>query len=165
MTVGFVFFNMLLVLETPHTIVAAVIAAKAANPVLAIPMAHLPHFVFDEMPHWNPHITTKKGGVKVIDPKSMKIIIADSSIALVGGSAIALSFLPDIKKTLLIFVCCFLAVLPDLIEAPYIFLNYKKDFLKRWLSFQKRHQFNTGIVWGLASPIMTIAASLIWLVN
>jgi hypothetical protein len=154
---------MYLVLETPHTIVAAVIAAKTSNPALAIPMALLSHFVLDEMPHWNPHITTQKGDVKVIDPKSMKIIIIDSSLALLGGSAIALSFLPDIKKTLLIFACCFLAVLPDLMEAPYIFLNYKSKFLKKWLSFQKQHQFNIGMFWGIVTQIITVTAALVWL--
>jgi hypothetical protein len=153
------------VLETPHTIVAAVIAAKSGNPYLAIPLAILSHFVLDMTPHWNPNLTTKEGGVNKIDINTLKIIAVDSSAALIFGSGIALSYLPDLKKTILIFVCCFLAVLPDLIEAPYIFLNYKKESLKKWLFFQKKNQFNTNIVWGLSTQFITVAAAIWWMVQ
>jgi hypothetical protein len=151
------------VLETPHIIVAAAIAAKAGNPYLALPLALFSHFVLDEVPHWNPKITNKEGDVKRIDPNSMKIIIVDSTLALITGSAIALSYLPDIKKSLLVFACCFLAALPDIVEAPYIFLNYKKEFLRKWLFFQKKHQFNTNMFWGLITQIVTIIAAFWWM--
>jgi len=154
---------MYIVLETPHIIVATAIASKTGNPFLALALALFSHFVLDEVPHWNPRITTKEGDVKVIDPKSMKIIITDSSLALVSGSVIALSFLPDIKKAFLVFACCFLAVLPDLVEAPYIFLNYKKEYLRKWLFFQKKHQFNTNIFLGSITQLLAIIASFWWM--
>jgi hypothetical protein len=153
------------VLETPHTVVAAAIAVKSGNPYLAIPLAILSHFVLDRTPHWNPHLIAKDGTVNKIDTNSLKIIVLDSSFALIIGSAIALSFLPDFKKTLLVFVCCFLAVLPDVIEAPYIFLNYKKESLKKWLFFQKKNQFNTNMTWGVVSQIITVAAAIWWMVQ
>ncbi len=156
---------MYFVLETPHVIVASLIAVKTGNPLLAMPLALFSHFVLDEIPHWNPHITTKEGDVKVIEPKSMKVIIIDSSLALASGLAIALSSLPDIKKMFIVLACCLLAVIPDLIEAPYIFLNYKKDYLKKWLSFQKRHQFNTNVYLGSVVQILTVIASLWWLIK
>ncbi len=149
-------------LETPHIFVASAIAAKTGNPILALSLAFFSHFVLDEVPHWNPHIMTKEGNVKVIDPKSMKIIIADSVLALTAGSAIALSFLPDFNKSILVITCCFLAVLPDLVEAPYIFLNYKKEYLRKWIFFQKKYQFNTNITWGLVSQLIIIIAAFWW---
>lgn len=150
-------------LETPHVIVASAIAIKTGNPFLALGFALISHFVLDEVPHWNPHITTKEGDVKVIDRRSMKIIIADSTLALISGSVIALSALPDHKKMALVLACSFMAILPDLVEAPYIFLGYRKKFLKKWLSFQKKHQFNTNIIWGLTVQVLTIIASLTWI--
>ena len=152
-------------LETPHAIVAASIAVKIGNPYLAIPLSFISHFVLDEVPHWNPHITSKTGDVKVIDPKSFKLILADSILALVSGIYIAASVLPDTRKALLILVCCFVAVLPDLVEAPYIFLNYKKEWIHKWLFFQKKHQFNTNIVWGLITQVLTIAAAIWWIIQ
>lgn len=152
-------------LETPHTIVAASIAVKTGNPFLALPLALLSHFVLDEVPHWNPHLTTKEGDVKKIDPDGFKVIIIDSSLALISGSVIAFSFLPDIKKVLLIFACCFLSALPDLVEAPYIFLNYKKEWLRKWLFFQKKHQFNTNVIWGLTTQVITIIAAVSWMMQ
>jgi hypothetical protein len=151
------------VLETPHIIVASAIAAKTGNPYLALSLAFFSHFVLDEVPHWNPHITTKEGNVKVIDPKSMKIIVVDSTLALITGLSIALSYFPDIKKVALVIACSFLAALPDLVEAPYIFLNYKKEYLRKWLFFQKKHQFNTNIIWGLSTQIITIITAFWWM--
>lgn len=155
----------LLVLETPHTIVAAAIAVKTGNPFLALPLSFVSHFVLDEVPHWNPHITTQKGDVKVIDKKNLAIIVADSSLALISGSAIALSFLPNVGKTSLILASCFVAVLPDLIEAPYIFLNYKKKWLRMILSFQKRHQFNSNIFIGMLTQVAAVLASILWIIS
>jgi len=151
------------VLETPHVIVGAAIAFKSGNPYLAIPLSFLSHFVLDEVPHWNPHLTTKEGGVKKIDPNSLKFITLDSTIALISGSAIAFSALPDTNKVLLVLICCFLSVLPDVVEAPYIFLNYKKEWIRKWLFFQKNHQFNTNIVWGLTTQVLTIIAAVWWI--
>lgn len=165
MTVKNILFIMYIVLETPHIIVASAIAVKTGNPVLALSLALFSHFVLDEVPHWNPHITTKEGDIKIIDPKSKKIIIIDSSIALVTGTTIALSMLPAVGKTILILACCFMAVLPDLAEAPYIFLNYKKEYLRKLVFFQKKYQFNTNIIWGLIIQVLTIAASFWWLIQ
>lgn len=153
------------VLETPHVIVAAAIAVKTGNPYLALPLSLLSHFVLDETPHWNPHLTSKEGVIKKIDPKALRFIIADSSIALLSGSVIAFSYFPDMGKTATILACCFLAALPDLLEAPYIFLGYKKEWLRKWLFFQKTHQFNTNIFWGISTQIITIAAALWWMVQ
>lgn len=152
-------------LETPHVIVAAAIAVKAGNPWLAIPLSFISHFLLDETPHWNPHITTKEGGVKKVDPNSLKLIIADSSLALISGSVIALSFLPDYKKVITVLACCFVSVLPDLVEAPYIFFNYRHQWLRKWLFFQKSHQFDTNIFWGLSTQVITIAAAIWWMVQ
>ena len=153
------------VLETPHVIVGAAIALKTGNPALAIPLSLLSHFVLDETPHWNPHLTSVQGKINKIDPKSLGLIILDSSVALVSGSVIALSFMPDVGKTALVLTCCFLAVLPDLIEAPYIFLGYKKEWLRKWLFFQKTHQFNTNVVWGVSTQIITVAAAVWWMIQ
>ncbi|KKR11972.1 MAG: hypothetical protein UT39_C0001G0027 [Candidatus Woesebacteria bacterium GW2011_GWA1_39_21] len=152
-----------LVLETPHVIVAAAIAVKTGNPFLAVSLSFFSHFVLDEVPHWNPHITNQQAEVKTIDSKSLKIIIADSTLALVLGSIIAASFLPNVKQTILVLACCFASVLPDLIEAPYIFLNYKKPWMKKILFFQKNHQFNTNVFLGFATQIVVIVASILWM--
>lgn len=153
------------VLETPHTIVAASIAIKTGNPYLAIPLCFLSHFVLDEIPHWNPNITTKKRGVKIVDPKSFKIILSDSLVALISGLIIAALVLPDMNKAILVILCCFIAVLPDVVEAPYIFLNYKKKWLRSWLFFQKKHQFKANFIWGMTTQFITIAAAVWWMVQ
>jgi len=46
-------------LETPHVLAGAVIAAKVQNPFLAIPLAFASHFILEKVPHWNPHINAE----------------------------------------------------------------------------------------------------------
>ena len=165
LTANFILININTVLETPHIVVAAAIATKTGNPYLALTLALFSHFVLDEIPHWNPHLTTKEGGVRKIIPQNMKIIISDSTLALIAGSVIAISMLPNINKMILVLCCCLMAALPDLLEAPYIFLNYKSKFMKKWMLFQKSHQSNTNIVWGLATQMITLFASFWWIAH
>ena len=43
-------------IELPHAVVGAAIAAKVGNPALSLPLALASHFVLDLVPHWNPHL-------------------------------------------------------------------------------------------------------------
>ncbi len=152
-------------LETPHVIVAAAIAAKTGNPLLAVSLSFLSHFVLDKTPHWNPHLTTSEVKIRNFDRNTLFIVITDSLAALIAGLLIAMSFLPDQRKFLLVIMCSFVAILPDLIEAPYIFLNKKSSWAKKWLSFQKRHQNNTNVVWGIATQVLVIIGAMGWILQ
>jgi hypothetical protein len=152
------------VLETPHVVVGAAIATKVVNPVLSLPLAFASHFLLEKVPHWNPHLNTElKTNGKITD-KSMKLIIADSTLALFTGSAIAYSALPNYYHAVIILAASFLSVLPDVIEAPYYILKIKSDFIeKRWIPFQKSIQYDTSPLPGLATQFITIVAALYWI--
>jgi len=152
------------VLETPHVIVAAAIATKIANPALAIPLALGSHFILETVPHWNPHIHTEMKKFGKITDKSKKIIIADSLISLSAGFYIASLSLPDTIKALTVVAACFIAVTPDLIEAPYYFLGSKTDFIiKKWIPFKKSLQSDTNVYLGLATQFLVIIAAIWWI--
>jgi len=151
------------VLETPHVIVGAAIAAKIGNPALSLPLALGSHFLLDRIPHWNPHLNTEKRLYGKVTTKSLIIIIADSTLALGLGLFVASKFLPDINRAFFIIMGCFLGILPDLIESPYFFLGQNSKIIEKWISFQKSIQVDAPPLIGLTTQVITVIASLFWI--
>jgi hypothetical protein len=151
------------VLETPHVVVGAAIATKIANPLIAIPLALGSHFVLEKVPHWNPHLTTEKKKYGKVTKKSTQTVILDASTALILGGLIASRALPNTQHAITILLSCFAAVLPDVVEAPYFFLNSKNKFIQRWIVLQKKLQSDTSIVPGLATQFITVVAAFWWI--
>ena len=151
-------------LETPHALVGAAIAVKLGNPLLSIPLAFASHFVLEKVPHWNPHLTneTKKYGQPT--QKSTIIVIADSSLALILGSTIAFGQAPNTMMVIGTLLSSFAAVLPDLIEAPYFYLNVRNNkYIKRWIKFQRGIQVDAPPFFGLLTQVLTIIAVYLWI--
>jgi hypothetical protein len=150
-------------LETPHVFIGAVIATKIPNPLVAIPLAFASHFVLEMVPHWNPHLNTETEKYGYPTKKSTIITAADSSLALICGSAIAYQALPNVGHAATILAACFASILPDLIEAPYFFLKLKSHVVKKWISFQRSLQVDTSVIPGLVTQTITVFASIFWL--
>ncbi len=152
-------------LETPHALVGAAIAIKVGNPFLAVPLALLSHFVFDKVPHWNPHINTETKKFGHPTKQSTIIIAVDATVALLFGAYIAWRALPNNVLAFSILVCCLAAVLPDVMEIPYFYFKKRTGFLKKWIPSQKSWQTNTTPFWGILTQVITIGASLWWMFN
>lgn len=150
-------------LETPHVFVGAAIATKIPNPLIAIPLAFASHFVLEMVPHWNPHLNTEVDKFGHITKKSTIITAIDSTLALGSGTFIAYQFLPDWGHAATIFFACFASVLPDVIEAPYFFLNIRSRIIEKWITLQKSIQNDVSIIPGLATQLATIAAAIFWI--
>lgn len=146
-------------------IVGAAIATAVANPALALPLALGSHFVLDKIPHWNPHLLTETKKYGKPTGKSTLIVTADVSASLVVSLSIASLALPDNIKALTILAACFLAILPDVVEGPYFFLNIRPKFIEKWINFQRAFQINTSFVPGVLTQVVTVAASLWWILN
>jgi hypothetical protein len=150
-------------LETPHALLGAAIAVKLGNPALSIPIAFASHFILERVPHWNPHLYTETEEFGKPTSRSTAIATVDSIVALTGGSLIALSQLPNLYMTLTVLFTAFAAVIPDVIEAPYLFLNYKKPWLKKYILWQKSIQVDAGLYLGLLTQFLVIASTLLWI--
>ena len=150
-------------LETPHALLGAAIAVKLGNPALSIPLALASHFILEKVPHWNPHLYGEMEKFGKPSPKSTAIAIVDSAVALTCGSLIAFSQLPNLGMTLTILFSAFAAVLPDVIEAPYLYLGYKKPWLKKYILWQRSIQAEAKPFWGLFTQVLTVLAVFLWL--
>ena len=152
-------------LETPHVIVGAAIATKIPNPLISIPLALGSHFLLDRIPHWNPHLNTEIKQYGKITKATRSLIILDILAALLSGLYIASLSLPDQTHALTVLFASFAAVLPDVIEGPYFFLDWRTKFIERWIKFQKAIQVDAPIRFGLATQFVTIITSLWWILN
>ena len=147
-------------LELPHTVIGATIASQIPDPRIALPLALASHFLADFIPHWNPRLyeETKKYGQP--QKRSNQIIILDVILSLTAGFFLASRFLPNIQRSLIIVVACFLAVLPDLVEGPYFYLGVKSKFLEKAIEWQHDHQAQAKPTLGLISQLATILICL-----
>ncbi|MDO8503416.1 MAG: hypothetical protein Q7S60_01870 [bacterium] len=152
-------------IELPHTIVGAALAAKIGNPALALPLALASHFVLDMLPHWNPHLRTEKRTLGDIRPKTKRIVMIDVVVSIVVGVAIATTVLPDTKHFIVVLLGAFLAVLPDVLEGPYFFFNQRNKVVSRLLDFQKSLQFDVSFLPGVLTQIILSFAALWWIFN
>jgi len=151
-------------LETPHVVVAAAIATKIPNPLISIPLAFASHFILEKVPHWNPHLNTEKKKYGEVTKQSKTIVIIDVVASLALGGYIAYQALPDTTHAIVILAACLASALPDLIEAPYYFLDKKSKFIeKKWIPFKKSIQTDTSVLPGLATQVVTILATFWWL--
>ncbi len=150
-------------LETPHVAIAAAIASKIPNPLISIPLAFVSHFILDMTPHWNPHINREIKKFGKPTKQSVNIIRVDSLLALGLGTAVAIHALPDTHQFINIMACSFVAVLPDVVEAPYYFLRKKDLVIEKWITWQKSIQADAEPWIGLTTQVVIVAASLLWI--
>ena len=152
-------------LELPHVLVGAAIATSVSNPVLAFPLALASHFITDYIPHWNPHINTEIKKYGSITQKSLLILAADSGGALVLGASIAYLKSQSLSQFLFILACCLMSVLPDVLEIPYYFFKQKIKWMEDLITFQRSHQWNVPVLWGMLAQIAVSLASLYLIFN
>jgi hypothetical protein len=152
-------------LETPHVMVAAAIATKIGNPLLAIPLALGSHFLLERIPHWNPHLKTETDKYGKPTTKTMIITTADAVTALFSGSLIAARALPDTGHALTILLACFFSVIPDLLESPYFFMGARNKLLIKYILWQKSIQEDAKLIPGILTQLVIIGASLWWILK
>ncbi len=156
----------LTVLETPHVLLGAAIAAKVSDPILAMPLALMSHFVLDVIPHWNPHFYTETQKNGRPSNASTTLAIVDTLVALSSGLLIAASFLPDTKKAALVIVCCLLAVIPDQVKVPFYFLKKARSgLLQKWVVFERSLQSDASPLPGILTQVGIVVASLWWILK
>jgi len=136
-------------LETPHALVGMTIAAMIPNPWVGLPLAFLSHFGVDMLPHWNWEPDAR--------PLSLLGIVLD--LILLEILVVYLAFQSPLKLNLA--AGAFFAILPDLLEAPYIFFGFNNRWVKKLMRFQKGLQNRAPTLPGLLTQILLSALCLL----
>lgn len=147
-------------LTTPHLLIGMYLVSKIPSPWVAIPAAFFSHFLFDCcVPHWNPHLYTEKNKTGQVSKQSLKIIFADGLIGCLLALFILWPFFREglWQKFFITGLGGFMAILPDIMEIPYYFLNSKRRLFKRYIRFEHEHQFNISPFWGVLTQAIFVA--------
>jgi len=136
-----------------HALVAALIAAKFHNPYVALPLSLASHFACDLIPHWD-------FGTHHRDKTRRKLFFeaaADVVISVGAAFLVYHNFLGQ-DNYMLLYLCVFVAQLPDWLMAPYVILNQRNKFLvwSKWM-YKLQHilQSKLNLPWGLVTQIIT----------
>lgn len=148
-------------LTLPHTLAAATIVKLIPNPLIALPLAFVSHFVLDfYILHWNPHLYTEYKKQGRISSRSRAVIFIDGFLALGFCLYILTNYWPHFSQIALFAGAIFLATLPDTVEIPYYFFQCKNPLLEKYVSFEHGHQSNGNFFWGMLTQMIVVALSL-----
>lgn len=141
-------------LSISHGLSGAFIATALPQPV-HIPLILACHYLQDWIPHWDvgTGLSTRKRtieaavGLEIID-----LLVTAAAITYLWG-------LPNLDPvTWLPWWGCFVALLPDFIEAPKNFFNWEPAILKPLNRLHNNfHTSTTQVTWGLAPQLMLVA--------
>jgi len=153
-------------LLTPHTFVGVAIAALIPNPLIAVPISFIGHFLGDKVPHWDFYSNTKKeerttGWRPLAVMGDMAVGVAVG----VGFTSYAYWGLGNSMLALNIFLCGVFSVLPDALSSLDLFLGKKHPLLHLLNRTQSAMQFQAPLPWGIISQIIVIAISLYLFLN
>ena len=128
---------------TSHAVIGTVIAAKIGNPAVAIPIAIASHLLADIIPHWDTATNRKKKTLSLFFTHSF----VDVAVGLIISLFILNTFFPDTRLlyALLIIIA---ASLPDILTAPYLFLNWKFRPFTDFYRFSKLFDNKLDNTWG-----------------
>lgn len=143
-------------LETPHVALGIAIAAAVPNPIVSIPLAFASHFILDMVPHWNPHLNTETKRYGHLTNTTLLIIGIDLACALLLTIYLG-------RKDIVVYIAALVAIMPDLVEAPYYLFGYKNKYLDIWIKSQKSIQSDANLFWGLLTQVLTLLFAFFWI--
>lgn len=144
-------------LSISHAATGAFIAVHVGNPVVAVPLILLSHYLEDAVPHWDAGTGLSSG------KKTRKSAIIHGIIDLFVAGVVVLLFYPPDQSSPLAFLSAapiwgaFLGLLPDFLESPRNFMKYEPALLRPLNRFH--HSFHHSIpraLDGLAPQIILL---------
>lgn len=133
---------------TGHAVIGAVIAAKVANPYLAVPLALASHLAADWFPHWDAATNgRKKNGEKLFWHAAADVVLS----VVVSFLLLALVF-PETSLAygfLMVFASQFF----DWATSPYYFFGVNKAPFTWFYRLQKRFDNPLDKPWGIINQV------------
>lgn len=148
-------------LSIAHAAAGSYIAATFPDPLLAVPLILLSHYLADAVPHWDTGTGLSKG-----TKTKRQAFLHEISDLMLTAIVVMLLYPPHLPLSFSSFLItpylgAFLALVPDFLEAPRNFLGKEPWFLRAVNRFH--HSFHHSIpriFAGLAPQIILLG--LIW---
>ncbi len=138
---------------TGHAIIGTLIAAKFADPALAVPLAFASHIVADALPHWDE-------GVGAIKSKN-KIALQAVLDVIIGFAISYLIVFILFPQTDLVYVFLIILVSQSLdwLTAPYYLFGIKP--FKIFYKFQKLFDNPQDKPWGIINQVVILTILIV----
>jgi len=149
-------------LLTPHVFVGVAIAKAVPNPLIAVPLSLIMHFLGDKVPHWDFYSNTSKE--EKLTGWRPVAVMADFGLGIAIGLTFTLYALwvkNDPSLAIRTFLCGIVSVLPDALETPHIFTNTKYSWVEKLTEIQKKMQTQAPLPWGLLTQAVVVALCLL----
>jgi hypothetical protein len=145
-------------LSISHGLTGALIASKIPNPYISVPLVLLSHYIEDRVPHWDiGQGLSKKDKSKKI--AFLQELFVDFPLSIL---AVFLVFQVGRPFNWAAWLGWFIALLPDFLEFPYLFLNMKFFPIKQLANLHKwAHRSTPDKLWGLLPQLLVILLVLL----
>ncbi len=147
---------------TVHALVGASIATMIPNPVVALPIIFISHFLLDKIPHWDP-LTNKANKTfnRILTEIGLDYLVSYLLVIVIFGAIFHNQNLPYL------LVAAFVSQLPDTLEGPYILT--KKHFPVFYQLYQVQHWFHDvwfnarlKAPWGVVTQVVVAILFIVW---
>lgn len=141
---------------TGHALVGAFIAAKIANPLLAIPLALISHILSDLMPHWDAGTNAEKKSKN----RMFFEAVGDVVLGFVLVMLFAVFWARDVNPFYML-VIVFVSQSFDWMTAPYYFFGLNYPPFTWTYRFQKVIEHKLDKPWGIVTQVLFVVAVFI----
>lgn len=142
---------------TAHALIGASLAVKIANPILAIPLAILSHFIADLVPHWDAGTNHKQ--------KSLNRLKLEATADVLLGFALVYLIFRNLVDPAYLFVMVIAAQSPDWLEAPSWMFNIKIPPFS-WLDWLgHKLQTRMQLPWGLVIQVVIVGLLVVYAIS
>ena len=133
---------------TAHALVGGALAAASPHPVLGISLALLSHPLLDMIPHWDEGWGWRK--------KDKLRLFAECTIDLSAGIIATFVLFGAGVNPWYLIACIGAAVSWDVLEAPYLILNWKFPPFNFFYKIQSGIQGKAALPWGIVTQVITV---------
>lgn len=131
-------------LVTTHALIGGFVASKIPKPIITSPLLFLTHLFLDRLPHWD-------FGTDFRKRKRITNLFLGGIDFLSGVGLCWLIFQKTLPLNPLLWVGVFFSLLPDFLEFPALFLNFRPFPFSKFETlhsryFHRKHQFPKGLI-------------------
>jgi len=140
-------------LATTHSLTSAVIITRVPSPYLSLPLVLIFHYLLDLIPHWD----TGSGMTQGLKTKRKAFIetLIDLGVA---ATLVFFFFQKGQSFSPLLWGGVILGILPDLLEFPALFFDFRPFPLNYLEKFHNKIMHRRGkLPWGLINQLIIIA--------
>jgi len=140
-------------LATTHSLTSAVIITRVPSPYLSLPLVLIFHYLLDLIPHWD----TGSGMTQGLKTKRKAFIETLIDLA-VAATLVFFFFQKGQAFSPLLWGGVILGILPDLLEFPALFFDFRPFPLNYLEKFHNKIMHRRGkLPWGLINQLIIIA--------